>query len=879
MYSLQINNIVVPINDNDFALTIQSNDFRDFNEIKRRTISKTLTVYGNDEVNKLFFAFFEIKSINNLITDYDIRKQIDCTLLSDGEPIMDGAIILKEIKIERGVIVYSVVFKSHELKSFGDLANYNLLDLEYYDKYNHVLNVSNITNSWNGFNIVNNVSTLVWNNNPRVPLGIGYLYPLGFYGSLTQLGASTYDIEVTNNFNPNKLVPFFGVKELFEQAFAKVGITATLPTSLTSKQWFKSLYISGNYEQLKRNIEGYAASNQTALTMSISNDDEHSTLVTLNSVNYLSRTLSLYDINPTIIVNENNLYDTNDGMYLALRSGKIRVKITGTYQCTFPTAWHSHAVSIRVSQANGTTVGSVQLYYSVNEVNGTYNISGEYEFDCTQNEKYKVELMFQYIINQSTDFSVTYSFTDCSIANNYTANGYGNTVIVRDWLPKMKLNEFVSGVIRLFNLQIKSITDTTIEFCTFDEYFEDWATQIRLDEWLDVNEMTIQDTVIAHNIKELRMKYKQPSDWLNEYYKNSYKNSWGEYANEINTNIATEKKEIELPFSVIVPNQIENYNDIIIPTIYKYNNNKFDSVEFAPMLAIYTGVMSWQVKLYYYNVTWQDSTVTNVPVMLNAYRDVINFDYINLLFQAPEATYYDDSSYQFQTNYTIYKAFHEPSWYDILADGGKVVTCKVSPKAFEQYSIDVLPRKIYTIDGVPFRLNKIADYSKNKNVVAIEFTKILEPKRNVAERPIIVIEGQTPYNPPTSVLKSVSYKGGNNPDGIADNELWIDNTKNIFGIGAGAISVGKYYEWVGTISQSGTNNPTASKLYGSMNVTFERVSAGVYRMTSHTGNIVAIIMRESSSDVVNYYIASGYLYITTERDGRLNHFVKIIKYY
>jgi len=883
MYSLQFGNIVVPVNDTDFALTIQSNDFRDFNEIKRRTISKTLTVYGNDNINKIFFSFFEIKSVNNLITDYDVRKQIDCVLLSDGEPIMEGAIILKEIKIEKGVIVYSVVFKSQELKRFGELANYSLRDLEYYDIYNHILNISNVTDTWEGWNRINNIKTLVWNNSPRVPLGNGYIYPIGFYGALTQKGNNIYDTEITNNFNLNKLIPFFGVKEMFEKSFAKVGITATLPPSLTSKQWFKSLFISGNYDQYKRNIDGYEASYTTKFSATITNDENNMFIYGYGGVYYCSRTLSIYDINPTIIQNDNLLYDTTDGMYLALRSGKIKIKIAGNYQCQFPNAWHNHTIVLKISRANGTTVCSVGLHYRENEVPGTYNINYEYEFDCIQNEKYKIELGFQYRIHQGPppEFRVDYNLTDCSIINSYTANGYGDIVIVRDWLPKMKLNEFVSGIIRLLNLQIKSISDTSIEFCTVDEYYEDWSKQIRLDKWLDTNEMTIQDTVIAHNIKELKIKYKQPEDWLNNYYKNSYRKAWGEFANEINTNIATEKKEIEIPFSVIVPNQIENYGNIIIPTIYNFNNNKFEGLEFAPMLAIFTGVMSWQVKLYYFqNGAWQNTGVTNVPLMLNAYRDVTNSDYINLLFQAPEATFYNDSNFQFQTNYTIYKAFHEPSWYDILADGGKVVTCKVSPKVFERYGIDVLPRKIYTIDGVPFRLNKIADYSKNKNVVNIELVKILEPRRAISERPIIVLDSDTPYKPPTAIVRSISYSGGRDYN-LQDNELWTDIDKAITGIGNKILSVGKKQEYIGIITQSGTNDPILRPLYSSFEVEFERVNVGLYKTTTAVGNTVCVMMSLDSSPIfinVKKYITNGFLYIDIGQDGMLNHIIKLIKY-
>jgi len=87
-----------------------------------------------------------------------------------------------------------------------------------------------------------------------------------------------------------------------------------------------------------------------------------------------------------------------------------------------------------------------------------------------------------------------------STAHNYTATNkvLNDNIFIQDYLPKMKVIDFLSGLFKMFNLvAYKRLGDSTIYVETFDDFMYEGVTR-DITKYIDVSQSTI-DRPIPYN--------------------------------------------------------------------------------------------------------------------------------------------------------------------------------------------------------------------------------------------------------------------------------------------------------------------------------------------------------------------------------------------
>jgi len=200
--------------DIGLELNLAIDDIKDFSS-RNTTYSKTITVPGNANNNKIFGHIYSLTNSNNygVNTDnpsvgynFDPTKQTNAKIFVNKIQVFKGVLRLLEIKINKGTIEYECAVFG-ELGGFASaIANKTLEDEEfsnYFSQYNQTWTEVNVENSWDAS-------------------GTGVVFPLIDYGNCKQDG---------NNYHLNAFRPAFFVHELMDKIIDHSGYTSCLASS------------------------------------------------------------------------------------------------------------------------------------------------------------------------------------------------------------------------------------------------------------------------------------------------------------------------------------------------------------------------------------------------------------------------------------------------------------------------------------------------------------------------------------------------------------------------------------------------------------------------------------------------------------------------
>jgi len=130
------------------------------------------------------------------------------------------------------------------------------------------------------------------------------------------------------------------------------------------------------------------------------------------------------------------------------------------------------------------------------------------------------EIRFNNNTSQAISFSALNTLANFGLQIDKTVNGvttqhyYGNNafqlaymVFIQDYLPKMKVIDFVTGLFKMFNLVAYTKKgSSTIYIQTFDDYMT-LGTSRDITKYIDINESTI-DRPVPYN--QINFKYSSP---------------------------------------------------------------------------------------------------------------------------------------------------------------------------------------------------------------------------------------------------------------------------------------------------------------------------------------------------------------------------------
>ena len=160
------------VKDIDAEFTFAIDDIADFGS-KNTTFSKTISIAGSAQNNKVFGFIFDLGNSNftnddntNVNYDFNASKVAPCRIFVDGIQIFKGVLRIMEIVITGSTIEYQCSVYGDLGGFISALGNKRLEDLDFSD-YNEDWTLANITGSWNNIN------------------ASGVYYPLIDYGNVT----------------------------------------------------------------------------------------------------------------------------------------------------------------------------------------------------------------------------------------------------------------------------------------------------------------------------------------------------------------------------------------------------------------------------------------------------------------------------------------------------------------------------------------------------------------------------------------------------------------------------------------------------------------------------------------------------------------------
>ncbi len=290
----------------------------------------------------------------------------------------------------------------------------------------------------------------------------------------------------------------------------------------------------------------------------------------------------------------NNTENHIDNLYLWLNkeSGNIEafsdevtifsdVNFIGTFANSFlivvtPEAGYE-GVTWKIRIENTTTSQEAEIEY-------TGTLSGQASIDLWLNT---ISAMgggiYNIYISSIVEFSFTASYvllvqgdTD-SIGVTTITNGNMGT---SDNMPEIKVEDFVTGLIKMFNLVIEPTSSTTFIIKPLDEWYLDGIAR-DVTQYVDITDVGIDRPKLYKNIN---FRYEETDAILNEEFKEQNKRGYGDLEAEFIYDGGV--LDIEVPFSNLLQEHLGSQLDNTFSSVQvgKVIDDDFNAVDIEPLL-------------------------------------------------------------------------------------------------------------------------------------------------------------------------------------------------------------------------------------------------------------------------------------------------------
>lgn len=203
---------------------------------------------------------------------------------------------------------------------------------------------------------------------------------------------------------------------------------------------------------------------------------------------------------------------------------------TGTYSPTSSGAPKLRQVNVRVDSSDG-VLYTVQLMNGDNvmaEESGTNNVYFDHELPSgvsTGSAIYiriitntsKVIDTMNWRIKELSEDSVLFVKKD-----NFTVEGA--TALISEFMPQMKVIDFLKSIIKMYNLVVVPISDTSFYIETLGEWYASGNTY-DITPYVDTNKITVNRSTIY---KEISFEFQEPQTILAEQFANTNTTPYGD---------------------------------------------------------------------------------------------------------------------------------------------------------------------------------------------------------------------------------------------------------------------------------------------------------------------------------------------------------------
>lgn len=698
--------------DIGLELNLAIDDIKDFSS-RNTTYSKTITVPGNANNNKVFGHIYSLNSANNyglnsaspsVGYNFDPTKQSNAKIFVNKIQIFKGVLRLMEIKIDKGVIEYECVVFG-ELGGFASaIANKTLEDPElktHFSQYNQDWTDANVRSSWDAS-------------------GTGIVFPLVDYGNCKHGSNKDYHL--------NAFRPAFFVHELIDKIIDFSGYTYS--SSFLNTNFFRSLILPNNYanlEQVRANLLNAQAANIT-----ITGADE---LLTFNSSN-------LYQFT---IASSNTFTFTGT-------TGTLGTFIFQGYG----TVITQREVTITVYQ--NTTVLIAGTLADNDDSLTEFYINQSKETSLTNGDTITVEVVTSPGSNPNYEFISENLMLDFNSSNLVPVPAdYGASLSMPDLLPKGILQkDFFLSICKMFNLYVyedKDI-DSHIVVEPFIDFYQIGGGFIKIDDFGDLvlhgepgdtTGLILLDDPTAEAIdwtskvdrnapisikpmSEINARwydflYTSDDDYFNEAYNKKYSETYGDRKEDTGYQFAQDRTDVQIIFapSVLVA---RTGDEKLCAALYNLSDNVEESRDNVLRIMQYRkveGVPSWHIKEVYPDSGNLGSAVTYYGYA--GHLDHPTEPATDINFAVPKELLFSLSTQYPSAN--LFTAFWGDYLAEIIAKDSKLLSCYLYLNLEDIYSLDF--SKLILIDGSLWRLNKVIDFNPSvAKTTQVELLRVIE---------------------------------------------------------------------------------------------------------------------------------------------------------
>jgi hypothetical protein len=686
-------------NDVGIPLTYQIDDIKDIGS-RNTSFSKTITLPGTDNNNKLFGMFFSPQKFidknlslsqpdANVGTYFNPNISTDIQLFKDGMQIFTGTMKLLQVNKTEGVFEYEVALFGELGGLYFAIKNFNgkrlrLEDLGWNPTTLDTYDDTRIT-TWSQIGVVGNEEVV---------------YPYINYAN--QISP---DIEV-RNYRP--AYPLFGA---FKKMFAKLGYTIT-------GGWFdtdamqNSIFIPNNNEKLLMYTNKYindaplngtysvsAAGTITPLKMS---GVGLSTGITFNSATCAYTYSGANDLD--LDVNVGYYFDFTGGGANSAIAFQLTMKINGVSIISTYNFWGIG----NPKHINLTLNTSITLHPSdviTFELNGTSNLGAS-------------TITTAYVNGGITAISAEATTIE-QIYNqpiNYDLNCPRNVY----------MDELFTSFCKLFNLYVteSKYNKKELNIRPYIEFYNGNSTLNWSDKFDKDNYKIIPIGEITPN--SYNFKWKPDKDYLNEKYDKQYGQTMADYIETSGFESAKGEEKIELMFS---PSHIYGIggDDKVTTGIFKRDAggdlpiNSNIRLVFLKKIdcdshRLFNGTTSLgSINQYCY------AGMTDDPFNGGF---LVSGDRLNLGFASPAEVYYDLPSGS-GVSTSFYSIYWSPYIGEMIDSSNLMLNCRLNLDTVDLFRLNFA--NYINIHGIDYKLNSIKDIDVNQNEMAqVELIKVVD---------------------------------------------------------------------------------------------------------------------------------------------------------
>lgn len=573
------------IDDLNLSSSFSVEELKDISKRKDK-ISTDIVIKGTKLNNILLGALYNvdrdviINSPQTIFTDYKPNRYVDCFILENNVEVMRGKLLITSVNIKQGIVYYNCSVVGTTYSFFSDLNDFKLSDLDSFSIYNRKLNRS-----------------LVLGDN-----GVEY-YPLIDYGGKMNVRGGRYAGWDLNGHRWDCFRPAITVIQYIDAIFRgfrydeankkytqldKDGNPIQLyKLDSRFRNFFKSIVIPNNDASLRKNTYGADASYSRKL--------RPGEATTYYSYLYSNNSIGMYygRNNPKTIQSKDSkgfsslidqpsdgeyVYDGQYGLFNVSPVNGMRhvqfdsfysiygiVKLKGFIGFRFPDLSNKPRVrlviaDVEASEGEG-TFDDTKIIWEKDLTNYTSG-GGSENARCYIDEtitfpKFEGRVAIAMKIdNINVHYNSDLIFDidlDPAIGANVEVQ-WDDTFNLQTAIPRdITIKDFLKNIMLLFNMFI--LQDDNLEnvfnFYTYKEFYED-VLNIKTEKAIDwSNKVDFNSYTLNTNIdlpKNYVFRFKDDGDLMNNYYKQIYNESYGQY-NLINSVGLTSTQTLELSFS------------------------------------------------------------------------------------------------------------------------------------------------------------------------------------------------------------------------------------------------------------------------------------------------------------------------------------------